>query len=468
MAATPTSQDPMIGAPSSEETLITLHDDFSLVRVPESARYGWVSVAMQRFGMLSALAQFMLAASIGVGLSFWDAMIAITLGSVILEVVSIFLGIAGVKEGLSTSVLARWSGFGTVGSALVGLVMATSLVGWFAVQNAVFAEGLHSLVPAIPMWIWAIVGGLVVTAVVTLGFAAMSWVAWIAVPAFLLVCVWSVSKVLSDQGMALFSSGPSGQPISLAAATTFVAGGFIVGAIFTPDMSRYNRSVADVVKQTVVGVTLGEYFVGVIGVLLAHALKVTIPGDAGAVVGIIQSTSGVLGVLVLVVSIVKVNDWNLYPSSLGVVNAVDVLAGIRLPRAGVALGLGALGAVLSAVGFAKLFQPFLLELGVVCPPIAAIMIADYFVCRSWRVELAESRERGELPAVVPMVVPAGLLAWVLGYLAGRISMEYPEFLWGWNIPSLTSLVVAFGVYVLAGRCGLARGANIRPLIRHWS
>ncbi|WP_219105559.1 hypothetical protein [Austwickia sp. TVS 96-490-7B] len=50
---------------ASGSTATDEHDDFSLVRVPESARYGWVSVAMQRFGMLSALAQFMLAASIG-------------------------------------------------------------------------------------------------------------------------------------------------------------------------------------------------------------------------------------------------------------------------------------------------------------------------------------------------------------------------------------------------------------------
>lgn len=465
MATPPVAQStaPAEKTSVNDASSIPEHDDYALTRVPESARYGWLTVAVQRFGMLSALAQFLLSASIGIGLSFWDAMIAITLGSVILEVVSILLGVAGVREGLSTSVLARWSGFGTAGSAVVGLVVAVTLVGWFAIQNAVFAEGLYTLMPVLPVWAWAVLGGLGVTAIVTLGFSAMSWVAWVAVPAFLLVCVWSVSQVLSQHGTALFSTPPPGQPISLAAATTFVAGGFIIGAIFTPDMSRYNRSVADVVKQTVLGVTFGEYFVGVIGVLLAHALKITTPDDAKVVIEIIQSTSGVVGVIILVLSIIKVNDWNLYPSSLGVVNALHALVGVSFSRAKVAVALGLVGSLMSALGFAKLFQPFLFELGILCPPIAAIMIADYFVCRSWRDELDESRLRGELPSEAPTYVPAGIIAWVIGYVVARASAMVPDLLWGWNIPALTSMIAAFLCYLIAARFGLARGSGIRKI-----
>jgi purine-cytosine permease-like protein len=36
--------------------------------------------------------------------------------------------------------------------------------------------------------------------------------------------------------------------MSLLEGTTLVAGGFIVGAVITPDMTRFNRSAADVVK----------------------------------------------------------------------------------------------------------------------------------------------------------------------------------------------------------------------------
>lgn len=230
------------------------HDDYSLLRVPESERYSWWSVATQRFGQLSALAQFLLGATLGLGMTFWHAVLAITLGSVLLEIVTIFIGVIGVREGLSTSVLARWTGFGAKGSALIGLTVAVSLIGWFGVQNAVFAEGLHSLIGGLPVEAWSLIGGLAVTAVVVYGFKGMAWAAYVTVPAFLVLATWSIGRELSRHSLGdLVSSPPAGEPMSLAAGATLVAGGFIVGAVMTPDMTRYNRSVGDVVKQTLVG-----------------------------------------------------------------------------------------------------------------------------------------------------------------------------------------------------------------------
>lgn len=434
--------------PDHDETTALGHDDYALTRVPKSARYSWVTVAVQRFGQLSALGNFFLAAMIGMGMDFWSAILAITLGSVLLEAVTIFLGIAGMREGLSTSVLARWTGFGAKGSALVGVAMAISLTGWFAVQNEVFANGLASIVPAVPIWVWCIVGGALVTVITARGFNFMKWVAYITVPAFLIVTVWAFfSEMRNHEFAELLASPPPGAPISLAIGTTIVAGGFIVGAIFTPDMARFNRSRKDVVLQTVVGVTLGEYVVGVIGVLLAHAVKVTTADNAGQVIEIIQSTSGMLGVIVLVASVLKVNDWNLYPSSLGITNATQVLFGRKPGRAGVAIVLGVIGTILSALGFANSFQGFLTELGILFPPIAAIMIADYFVLKTWRAELAETRERGTLPEKVVNWVPAGLIAWGVGYLVGKFVT--------FGVPSINSLLIAFVVYLVLGKLGLA-------------
>lgn len=437
-------------------------DDYALARVPETERYSWFSVAVQRFGQLSALAQFFLAASIGIGMSFWHAMLAILIGSVLLEIVTIFLGIAAVREGLSTSVLARWSGFGRKGSALIGLGLALSLTGWFAVQNEVFANGLQSIFPSIPLWLLCFVGGVAVTIIVVYGFASMTWIAYTTVPAFLALATWSIIRELQNHSLSdLISAAPPGAPISLATGTTIVAGGFIVGAIFTPDMARYNRSTADVVKQTVLGVTLGEFYVGVVGVLLAHAVKATTPNDAGLVIGIIQSSSGTLGVIILIASILKINDWNLYPSSLGLVNAIQGLFNVHVSRVATAIVLGTIGSVLSALGFASHFQDFLVELGILFPPIAGIMVADYFVLKTWRRDLDESNaDGGRQPDTVAEWVPAGIIAWVAAYAFGKYSTSNPDFLSAVNVPALSSLLLAFVLYIVLGRLGLARGLGI--------
>ncbi|MFC7649693.1 hypothetical protein ACFQX6_62095 [Streptosporangium lutulentum] len=53
--------------------------------------------------------------------------------------------------------------------------------------------------------------------------------------------------------------------MTLLEGVALVAGSLMVGAVITPDMTRFNRNAADVVKQTLVGITLGEYVIGLSG-----------------------------------------------------------------------------------------------------------------------------------------------------------------------------------------------------------
>ncbi|WP_037361801.1 purine-cytosine permease family protein [Amycolatopsis orientalis] len=424
----------------------TEHDDFALSRVPRARRYHWFSIAVQRFGMLSSLASFLIGATLGFGMSFWHAVLAITFGAVILEVLTVFTGIAGQREGLSTSVLARWTGFGRAGSSLIGLAISVSAIGWFGIQNAVSARGLAGLLGGLPAWGWALLFGLAVTAIVMFGIGSMAWTAYLTVPAFLALAGWSIVVELSKHNFAdLLAARPAGPEMSLLQGTSIVAGGFIVGAVITPDMSRFNRSGKDVVKQTVLGISLGEYVIGLIGVLLALALK------TNDVIAIVTSTSGFLGTLVIVAATLKINDWNLYAASLGIVNFVDQVFGRRVKRGAVTLVVGVAGTVLGAAGILDSFTQFLTLLGVVFPPIAGIMVAEYFLARTWRADLRDSRETGGLPASSPVWVPAGLAVWAIASLVGQFV--------DWGLPSVNSVVVAIVLYVAAHALGLVRGVG---------
>ncbi|GAA3660376.1 cytosine permease [Nonomuraea antimicrobica] len=423
-------------------------DDYALSRVPESARYSWFSVAVQRFGQVSALSQFLLGATLGFGMGFWQAFLALTLGAVILEVVAVFVGVIGVREGLSTSMLARWTGFGRAGSAVIGLAIGISLIGWFGIQSAVSAQGLASLVGVLPEWGWSLVFGLVVTAIVLWGFGSMAWTAYVTVPAFLVLVGWSIISELSRHDVgALVASAPPGPQLTLLQGTTLVAGGFIVGAIITPDMTRFNRSVGDVVKQTLVGVTLGEYVIGLAGVLLAHAV------GTSEITTIVTSSVGWVGILVIVAGTVKINDWNLYSSGLGLVNFVGTVFGRKVHRGVATAVIGVLGSVLAAAGVLSHFIDFLTLLGVVFPPIAGIMVAEYFVVRRWRGDLDAARASGGLPEKAPDWVPATLVVWLVAALVGR----FVEV----GLGSINALVVAFVLYVVAGKLGLVRGVGAR-------
>ncbi|MFI9596887.1 purine-cytosine permease family protein [Nonomuraea sp. NPDC052265] len=430
--------------------------DYPLERVPQAARYSWFNVAVQRFGQLSDLTQFLLGATLGAGLSFWGAFWAFTLGSVILEVVCIFVGIAGMREGLSTSMLARWTGFGRYGSTIIGVIIALSLFGWFGVQTAVFASGLHSIMSWLPFWAWAVIAGIGVTLLVIRGFKAMGMTAFITVPAFLGLAGWAMWVEISRHDLgSLVASPPFGEPISIATGATIVAGSYIIGAVTTPDMTRFNRNTGDVVKQTLVGISLGEYVLGLAGVLLAYAVK------SSDVIAIITASSGVIGVIVLISATVKINNWNLYSAALGLLNAVESTIGLRLNRVAVTVGIGVLGSVLAAAGILERFTDFLLILGVITPPVAGIMVAEYFIVRRWRPVLDASRATGTLPETEPTWVPATLVIWAAAALVGWLSDHYQWI----GIPALNSLILAGLGYVVAGRLGLVRGTREVPVER---
>ncbi|CDO08898.1 cytosine permease [Mycolicibacterium cosmeticum] len=422
-------------------------DDYALTRVPAEARHHWFSVCIQRFGQLSCLSQFMLGAALGFGMTFTNAILAVVLGAVILEVVGVFTGIIGQREGLSTSVIARWTGFGRWGSGLIGIVIALSLTGWFGVQTAVSAESLKTIIPVGPIWLWSLLFGLAVTAIVIYGFNSMAWVAYVTVPAFILLAGYLVIAKLTEYDLhSLVSGQPAGPVLSLGAGATLVAGGFIVGMVTTPDMTRFNRSARDVVKQTLLGVTLGELVMCLAGVLLAHALR------TDSVVDIVTSSSGFVGTLIIVSGTLKINDWNLYSSTLGIVNALQTSFGVVVNRRIVTIIVGIAGSVLAALGILDHFIDFLTVLGVVIPPIAGIMATEYFLVRTWRAEL--DRSAAGLPAQEPTLIIGTLVVWLLAAAVGYYVT--------WGISSLNSLVVAMVGYFLFAKVGLLKPLSIQP------
>ena len=423
-------------------------EDFALTRVNPAAQKHWFGIAVQRFGQVSALSQFLLGATLGFGMTFGNAVLAFIFGSIILEVIMSIVGIIGQREGLNTALLARWTGFGEVGASLVGLAIGISLIGWFGIQSAISAQSLDVLMPGLlPVWAWSIIFGLIVTGIVAFGFGGMQWLANVTVPLFLVLVGWSVVSELGRHSVRdLLTSPPPGPELSVGQGTAIVAGGLIVGAIITADMTRFNRSGKDVIKQTVVGVSLGEFVIGLAGVLLAHA------AGSGDIVAIVTSSVGLIGLLIVLTGTLKINDWNLYSSSLGLVNFVSTAFGKSLHRVRTTLVLGVVGSVLAAAGILGHFTDFLIVLSAAFPPIAGIMVAEYFIVKCWRAELDSSRVAGELPATAPRVVPATIVIWALSSVVGYFVT--------WGIPSITSLVLAIVLYVIAGKAGLVKGVGI--------
>lgn len=414
----------------------TSSNDYAFSRVPTTARVGLLNVVLVRMGMATALSQFMLGATLGHGMSLWQAMLATCLGSLVLEFVSLGLGIAGMREGLSTSLLARWCGFGRVGAALIGLTILVSLLGWFGVQNSVLAEGfLYALDNKISfVWI-AGFSGIALTVLVAFGFNALSWTAKLSVPLFCLVVGWIIYSLLQGHDIpTLISLPPGGSPLTIREGSTIIAGAIIIGALITPDLSRYCQSEKHVFWMVTSSVILGQFIINAIAILVAQAL------NTADIVTIMTNSAGWIGLLSVILSAVKVNDVNLYSSSLGLANALQALTGKKWSYFKLTICLGLFGTTLSVLGILNYFVDFLSALGVLFPPIAGIMLVDYYILRTHRALLDSTRKNGVLPndASTPTIGWSAITAWIVGTIIG--------FTFDWGIPSLNSLFTASILY----------------------
>lgn len=411
-------------------------NDYSLSRVPGEAKQPFWQILMVRIGAICCVSQLMLGAALGYGMSFWGAFWATMLGSVLLQVVSWALGTAAAREGLSTSLLSRWAGLGKMGSAILGGIVAISMVGWFGVQNSVFAEGMLSITGVLNFPIWAIITGLGITLLVVAGIRWIARVAAVFVPLFVIAVIASAAIVLQDHSLMEYLNSPHpGPALSFGAATTMVAGGFIAGAICTPDYARYLKGGKQVFWMTLIGTFLGELGMNLTAVVLAHAT------GTDNVTDIMMATSGVLGVLIVVASTVKLNDINLYSSGLGVATAINALFNVKVNRNIMTWTLGIVGTALSVIGIINYFTDFLTLLGVAIPPAAGIMVIDYYLLKRNRPALEATREAGILPKTVERWNPIALIVWVVAFAVGEASTIFAI-----GIPGLNSLVFAGVVY----------------------
>jgi len=411
-------------------------DDFAVERVPPAARRPLRDVLWVQLGIVTAMSQFVLGAALGYGMSFWKAFWALFLGSALLVLVGVGIGVAGAREGLPTGVLARWSGFGKYGSSLISLVVVVGCTAWFGVQNSIFADAVDRatrglLSPALA----SVLTGLLLTAIAVFGFRWIARTASFTVPAFAVLVAYGAWRVLAARPLVELVRMPApGPELSLVTGATMVAGGYMLGAILSADIARFCRSARDVFWVTLAGQLVGQFGIGLAAVLLAHA------ASTRDVVRITFNVAGWLGVAVACLATVKLNDVNLYSSSLHLTNLIEAAFRYRVNRGVLTLALGAVGTLFSVLGVLDHIVRFLLILGVAVPPVGGVMLADYFLLRRDRQELAATRGKGSLPASCEWLNPVAILAWLGGSLAGY---ALPG-----GIASLNSILVSGLLYLV--------------------
>ncbi|OEC82475.1 cytosine permease [Photobacterium damselae subsp. damselae] len=339
-------------------------NNYSLGPVPLSARKGALSLTMVMLGLTFFSASMWTGGTLGTGLSYHDFFLAVAIGNLILGIYTSFLGYIGASTGLSTHLLARFS-FGLKGSWLPSSLLGGTQVGWFGVGVAMFAIPVHKAT-GIDTNILILVSGLLMTATVYFGIAALMILSAIAVPAIALLGGYSVIEAVNSIGgveqLKLISPET---PLEFSTALVLVVGSFVSAGTLTADFVRFGRKPIMAVVITMIAFFLGNSLMFIFG---AAGGAVTGQSDISEV----MIAQGLLipAIIVLGLNIWTTNDNALYASGLGFSNIT------KLPSKHLSVINGIIG-TLCALWLYNHFVGWLTFLSAAIPPIGGIIIADF-------------------------------------------------------------------------------------------
>lgn len=401
---------------------------------------GWrVALIVASFNI--ALPGFLNGAQAGLALGFWPAALAAFGAGLILCGAACFTAWVSVRTRLTTYLLIQRS-FGRWGAALVNIVVAIVHYCWFGVNVSFFAGAIVALVGqgyAIPgdFTTFVIAGSVLMTVSTIFGFRALDRLALVAVP--LLGVILATVAILATRryGVELAPAANPPVPMSFGIALSAIVGGNMLTVAAMPDLSRYIRSARGAVSSMVLSFPVATPLL-----LVAAALPALATGETDIMKLVTMLGFGLPVLLILILSIWTINAANLYSASL------SMSATFPKVREWVFICIGGVvGGSFAVMGIIDSFVPFLLFLGILIPPIAAIYVIDAFIT-------FRGRDAGETIATLPPVRWPAILTWI-GSIAVALTMERLGLTLT-TVPMIDATILATLAYLLVIRLRAVR------------
>src|SRR5579871_1086168 len=347
------------------------------------------------------------------GQSFWDAVLAIIVGTAIGSLAHGFLSSRGPGFGVPQMVQSRIS-FGFIGNILpAGLNSVTAGIGWFAVNSVSGALALNALT-GVTGWVCLVFVGVVQTAIAFFGHNLIQlferWMLPVLGAAFLLASIVILTK--SHPGRVHTTQRLGGWLLSVGAAFGYACG-------WNPFASDYTRYFKPGTGRSAGWWSGAGVFVSCVALEIVGAASATIPGNNSNPTALFTSHMSTfvadITLIAIALGAISANALNVYS---GVMSFLST--GIRLPlkwrRAIVALGFGSIGFVVAGTGLhnaATDYENFLLVISYWIGPWLGVFLTDWVLRRRQRVDgLLFDRKHNPWAGFVAMAVGMGISIWL--------------------------------------------------------
>lgn len=381
-------------------------ENYALEKVPDDMKRGWKSIFCVLVAIGVDLSSVILGAELANSMPLDKAILSVVVGSFLSAILYTLCSLVGSSTSLSTSMITKYV-FGDIGAKIFSLAIGISLLGWFGVQVGFFSENASLLFNNfninIDVRILSLVGGLLMMSTVIYGYRAMEKLSVYSVPLLLALMFLTILLGFKANGVPTIEANME-QTMTFAQGVSLAVSIIIVGAIISPDISRWAKSRKDCTLASFFGILFGNSFMIIVSIILVKCMGTSEIMNIFLALGL-----AIPGMIVLTLAQWTTNTSNIYSSALSIALVVKNISQKKLT-----IILGLIATLLAVLGIYEGFINFLNILGIVVAPVGGVYIAEYYIVK-------KAFKNIEDESSVNPIVTRSIVAWVIGIVITTLS-----------------------------------------------
>lgn len=393
--------------------------DYDYVNIPvpsEGRRNPWYVLSVW-LGFIIVVGIMSVGGGLASQMSLSDLLASVVIGNFILGCFAALTGYIASESGESFPLLAKRSFSGT-SWRIVALYPALALIGWYAIECAIFGNLIGQAAGLSDFWTRAAMGlsAILFSISTYVGFRALKWVSLFLVPTIIVLGVYAIFAILGIGTESNFGTADS--LIGISEGLGPVIGSWALGVVAAyPDLARFCRNPKVAAA------------IGFIGIFIFNSLTILLGAAGAAYTGEYDPALILIGLgsipIALILGIANLwttNDSNLYSASIG----LSLSTGISRKSAVIASAfIGLIVALFDPSQF-SIFFGFLGFLGNTAPALGGVVVASYIFGN-------ESKRKsiyswlGWILGSTTSILLGGMYSVVVGFFVGFIIIYVSKF-----------------------------------------